>query len=136
MNTQSGKDAAKINSEAQFHSSNDNLYKPAILLLSDDGMILNVNKEGERLFDYSNTHLNNQHISRIIPKLAEVDLLEGNGCVNPYLRFLSRIGHSFELISIEGRQFSGELFFNDVNASDQHQIIIMIYPTHHEKNMS
>jgi hypothetical protein len=51
METQSGKGAAKIKSEAQAYNSSYNLNKPIIFLLTEDGMILNVNKEGERLFD-------------------------------------------------------------------------------------
>ncbi|MCP5245832.1 MAG: hypothetical protein H6937_07745 [Burkholderiales bacterium] len=102
---------------------------PAIFMLSDNGMILESNSRGQMLLGYTT---NKMHISKLIPFLSNIELVEKeHERVNPYLRFLSRIGHHFEVTSITGRNFSGELCFSDINHRDQHLIILMIYPIYH-----
>ncbi|MCB1984670.1 MAG: hypothetical protein H6936_04695 [Burkholderiales bacterium] len=104
----------------------------AIFMLSDDGMILESNIEGQKLLGYATYATDKMHISKLIPLLSKIELLEKeNERVNPYLRFLSRIGHHFEVTSTTGRKFSGELCFSDINHLDQHLIILMIYPVYH-----
>ena len=107
------------------HSRKQN--NPVIFMLSDDGMILESNTEGHKLLGYATDKI---HISKIIPFLSKIDLLEkGNERVSPYLRFLSRIGHHFNVTSITGKSFSGEVCFSDIHHQDQHLILIMVYPT-------
>lgn len=115
--------------------SNNTPGKPAIFILSDGGMILESNTEGKKLLDYSADESDERHISRLLPVLTKVDLLEkGNERVNPYLRFLSRIGHLFEVTGANGRKFAGELCFNDIHYHNQHLIMIMIHPAQYESD--
>ncbi|HBV21525.1 MAG TPA: hypothetical protein PKM20_03890 [Nitrosomonas sp.] len=131
MKTQS-KEITAGNQDQWFGNFNQDESKPVILMLSEDGVILDTNDEGTRLLDFSPGQANRLHISRVVPQLAEIDLLEDGERVNTYLRFLSRIGRHFEVIGMNGAHFSGELYFNDINTFDKHQIIVMIYPIHKE----
>ncbi len=100
-----------------------------IFLVSDNGIILDVNDEGIRLLGYSPGSYAKRHISKLLPKLAKIDLLEDEGeRVNSYLRFLSRIGHNFKILASDGNHFKGELYFSDLKHKDQHQILIIFYP--------
>ena len=103
--------------------------KAAALLLSTDGVIVGVNEEGTRLLDYSVQLDDRLHVSQMLPGLAKTDLLEKGGeRVSSYLRFLSRIGHHFKVIAMNGEEFFAELYFSDLNHASGHQILIMIYP--------
>ncbi|SER20475.1 hypothetical protein SAMN05421690_101255 [Nitrosomonas sp. Nm51] len=131
MKTQSKEITAGHHSQ-WFGDLNQDESKPAIFMLSEDGVILETNDEGARLLDYSPGQVDKPHISRVIPQLAEIDLLEDGERVNTYLRFLSRIGRHFNVTGMNGAHFSGELYFNDTNTFDQHRIIVTIYPVHKE----
>jgi hypothetical protein len=103
--------------------------KAATLLLSTDGVIVGVNEEGTRLLNYSVQRNERLHASQVLPGLAKIDLLEKGGeRVSSYLRFLSRIGHHFKVIAMNGGEFFAELYFSDLNHASGHQILIMIYP--------
>ncbi len=106
--------------------------KAVTLLLSGDGMIRDVNEEAGSILGYT-AACAGRHVSGLLPNLTGVDLLEESGvCVNPYLRFLSRIGYNFKIIAMDGRRFSGEVYFSDLGNIDQHQILVMIYPIREE----
>lgn len=106
---------------------------PAILTVSSNGMVLECNEISEKILDIPLQHPDGLHISRLFPQLQDINLLEAEGeRVNPYLRFLSRIGRNFEIVSMTGRQFLGELFFSDITYQNRHQIIIMVYPVRQE----
>ena len=105
----------------------------AIFVLSENGTILEANPEGMQLLGdaQSQFHPEKHHIASIIPKLATTDLFKKDEeRVNPYLRFLSRIGHKFEIITANGKQSSCELYFNDIKSDGQYRILIRIYPVH------
>lgn len=104
-------------------------HSPAILTVANDGTVMECNDIGEEILELPKAHCHRTPIAMLLPQLGKIDLLEESGeRVNPYLRFLSRIGRNFEIITMNGRQFSGELYFNDINFHNQHRIIIMIYP--------
>lgn len=105
----------------------------AVLILTDDGMIQSCNIKGTKLLDYRPENLAKQHISEVLPQLSDINLLKGER-VNPYLRFLSRIGHPFAVVGKNDQQFSGELFFNDLENRGQHQIVVLIHPTNQTKS--
>ena len=129
MNVQLKESSIASYDRLKLHSKK---YSPAIFLLSDDGMILESNTEGKKLFDYSADETDGRHISRLLPLLTEIDLLEkSDERVNPYLRFLSRIGHHFKVNGLHDKTLAGELFFSDIHYQGQHLIMIMIYPVHH-----
>lgn len=106
----------------------------AVLILSADGMISDCNKAGEGLLGDVPKNLPKLHISKLLPKLAKIDLLKEKRA-NPYLRFLSRIGHPFEVVSMTGKRFAGRLFFSDVENCGLHQMIVMIHPIYQENSL-
>ena len=103
----------------------------AVLVLSDEGIIHDCNRAGANLLGYLPRNLPKLHISSVLPKLAKIELIKG-ARANPYLRFLSRIGHHFEVVSMNGVHFEGKLFFSDVEDCGVHRLIVMIQPVHHE----
>ncbi|HBV20774.1 MAG TPA: hypothetical protein PKM20_09250 [Nitrosomonas sp.] len=133
MNTQSHELSAEFRGQLQVRGNGS---KAAILLLAENGTILDTNEEGARLLGHHPKHSIKRHISSMVPKLEEVDLLEdGNERVNPYLRFLSRIGHNFKVFAANGEQFTGELYFNDLKKIDQHLILVLIRPVYKENRL-
>lgn len=127
MNLQSKTVTSGIIRQSSAQSHRD---KAAIFILSNNGMILEANQEGSQLLGHSpdQSHSGKHHISSVIPKLATVELIEKTeGRVNPYLRFLSRIGHKFEVNTGSEMQTGCELYFNDIKNVGQHQILVMLY---------
>jgi len=102
-------------------------YEPAVLVLTEDGMIQDCNDAGEKLLGYRPGKMGRQHISGVLPRLSKINLFKGKR-VNPYLRFLSRIGHPFEVIGNDSIRFSGELFFNNVENAGGQRTVVMIHP--------
>ena len=101
----------------------------AMLILTEDGVIVDANHEAEELLTISSGQIHKLHVSRIISALGKIDLLDSDKKrVNAYLRFLSRIGHKFKLRSLSGTEFSGELFFSDIESIHQHTIAVKIQP--------
>jgi len=101
----------------------------AMLILTENGVIVDANHEAEELLTISSGQIHKLHVSRIISALGKIDLLDSDKKrVNAYLRFLSRIGHKFKLSSLSGTEFSGELFFSDIESIHQHTIAVKIQP--------
>ena len=99
----------------------------ARLTLYENGIIKECNKAGAELLGCAPNKLNWLNISTFLPKLGEVALLEGER-VNPYLRFLSRIGHQFELIGMSGAHFTSHLFFNEAESLSPQCLRVIIKP--------
>ncbi len=92
-------------------------------------VIVDANHEAEELLTISSGQIHKIHISRIISALGKTDLLDSDKKrVNAYLRFLSRIGHKFKLRSLSGIEFTGELFFSDIEFINQHTVVVKIQP--------
>ena len=106
--------------------------KLAVLTLYDNGIIRYCNKACARLLGCTPSKLIWQHVSTIFPQLAEVALVKDER-VNPYLRFLSRVGHHFEVVGLGGVNFACELFFNEVENLSQHCLRVIIQPVMHER---
>ncbi|MCO6427420.1 hypothetical protein [Nitrosomonas communis] len=106
----------------------------AVLILSEDGLICDCNEAGANLLAGLHKNLPKLHISSLLPKLAKIELLKGER-TNPYLRFLSRIGHHFEVVSMSGARFAGKLFFSDVEDCGLHRLIVMIQPVCQENTL-
>jgi len=100
----------------------------ATLILFADGVIRNCNEEAVKLLDYLPSELTGQHISKVLPQLAEIQLVQMQR-VNPYLRDLSRKGHQFKIVNKEGIHFSGELLFRDMESPGLYHLRVIIYPT-------
>ncbi len=106
----------------------------AALILSEEGVIQDCSKEGAKLLGYIPENLINLHISKLLPKLVEIELLKAQR-INPYLRFLSRIGHQFELIEMNGKRSVGQIFFSDIDNEEGHQLVVLINPMIEKKQL-
>lgn len=99
----------------------------AVLTLYCNGTIRECNKAAAALLDCVPNKLTWQHISTIMPELAETSLMQGEQ-VNPNLRFLSHIGYGFEVIGLSGVHFACALFFNEVENFGRHCLRLIIRP--------
>ncbi len=125
MSTATNKVQTNMYRQSQDQKNQDGFV---VFVLSNDGTIIDTNPEGMELLGFSPDQLDStqHHISNVLPKLGEVDLLaKKEKRINPYLRFLSRIGHKFEVNASNGKQYGGELYFNDINNTGEHQILVM-----------
>jgi hypothetical protein len=86
-------------------------------------MIRDCNSSCEALLGYRRRELAWRHVSMLLPKLAQVDLIQ-NGEPNPHLRFLCRIGQRFQVVPRDREQFAGDLFLNRLDGRDRLSLII------------
>ncbi|MEO6974340.1 MAG: PAS domain-containing protein [Gallionella sp.] len=84
-------------------------FGPTELTLDELGMILDCSDSAEDLLEYVRIQLIGQPVSRLLPKLSAIRLLE-DGKLNPQLRYLCRCGHRFLTKGRYG-SFSSELIF-------------------------
>ena len=99
----------------------------AVLMLYDNGTILDCNQAAAELLDCIPSKLTWQHISTVMPQLTEATLMQGEK-INPHLRFLSHIGYGFEVIALSGVHFACALFFNEVESFGRHCLRLIIRP--------
>jgi len=97
----------------------------ALLTLHDNGLIKDCNNTCVRLLGCEFDKLRFQHISSFFPQLAQVTLIDKKS-INPYLRFLSRVGHHFEAVDMMGMHFSCKLFFNDIEEFGRHYLRVIV----------
>lgn len=98
-----------------------------VLTLNDNGMIRDCSKACGKLLGCASDRLIWRHVSMLLPQLAKTALMLG-GQINPRLRFLSHIGHRFEVVAPDGVRFISKLFFNDVEHSGRHNLRVIICP--------
>lgn len=98
-----------------------------VLTLHLNGMITECNKAGGRLLDCLPSELVWRHISQLLPLLKNVALMQGQD-LSPYLRFLSRIGYQFEVISLKGVHLLGKAFFCEIGSMDHRFLRVIICP--------
>ena len=98
-----------------------------VLTLLENGLIRDCNEAGAQLLECDSSNLIWQHVSTFLPQLGEVALVNGKR-VNPYLSFLSRVGHHFEVISTSGARFFSAVFFNDVEDFGRHCLRVIFRP--------
>ena len=101
--------------------------KEAVLTLLENGMILNCNEAGARLLGCDSSKLTWQPISRLLPQLADLALLVDKK-INPYLKFLSVVGHRYEVRAMNGTHFACELFFSEVEEFGRHCLRLVLQP--------
>ena len=123
-----------INHEQGFErldstENNHNLAKnkEAVLILLENGMILNCNEAGARLLGSDSNKLTWQPISRLLPQLTDIALVLDEK-INPYLKFLSVVGHRYEVRAMNGTHFACELFFSEVEEFGRHCLRLVLQP--------
>jgi PAS domain-containing protein len=100
---------------------------PAVLTLLENGMILNCNKAVADLLGCESSKLKWQPISRLLPQLADLALVLDEK-VNPYLKFLSIVGHRYEVRALNGAHFACELFFSEVEEFGKRCLRVVMQP--------
>ncbi|MEO8418070.1 MAG: PAS domain-containing protein [Methylophilaceae bacterium] len=121
---QAGENAALMTSEKSCTGADDSM---AVLTLSGKGMIRECNEAAGRLFGCQSGQLIWQHISVLLPQLAETVLIQDEQ-INPRLRFLSRIGHRFEVTGPDGTGFTSKLFLRCVENSGRRYLRVIFRP--------
>ena len=109
------------------HSHCNDEDHTAVLTLCDNGTIFECNEAADELLDCPSNRLTWQHISTILPKLTEITLMQGGG-INPNLRFLSRIGYSFEVVDMSGVHFVSAVFFNEIESLGRDFLRVILRP--------
>jgi PAS domain-containing protein len=112
-----------VNNTLLCHSEEET----AVLTLNNNGTIRECNQAAAELLDCAPTSLTWQHISTIMPQLAEATLMQGER-INPNIRFLSHIGYGFEVIGLSGVHFACALFFNEVENFGHQCLRLIIRP--------
>jgi len=106
-----------------------------VLTLHYNGMITECNKAGGKLLGCLPSELIWQHISRLLPQLKNVALMEGSN-LNPYLHFLSRVGYKFDVISLRGARFIARVFFCEIGSMEHRFLRVIICPISPERMAS
>jgi PAS domain-containing protein len=106
-----------------------------VLTLHYNGMITECNKAGGKMLGCLPSELIWQHVSRLLPQLKNVALMEGPN-LNPYLHFLSRVGYKFEVISLRGARFIARVFFCEIGDMEHRFLRIIICPLSQERMAS
>ncbi len=101
--------------------------EPAALTLDERGMILDCSDSGEELFGYCRLDLIHQHVSKLLPQLAGVDLIQ-DGEPNAQLGFLCHIGHPFQFHDCNGGVFNSELSFVHLNHAGKSIVRLIARP--------
>lgn len=106
-----------------------------VLTLHFNGMITECNKAGGRLLGCLPSELVWQHISRLLPQLKNIALMEGAN-LNPYLHFLSRVGYKFDVISHTGVRFMARVFFCEIGTMGHRFLRVIVCPLAQERMVS
>ncbi len=100
----------------------------ATLTLDELGMIRDCSKPVEWLFGYHREELLCQHVSTLLPQLAEF-VLAGNSQVNPRLIFLCHCGHLFQAQDRRGNTFFSRLNFVQLDNFEKGTVRLIIQPS-------
>lgn len=107
--------------------ANDPEGNIARLTLDSNGLIQDCNPSCAALFKYCVGALVRQHVSILLPQLADSELLQ-NGEINPQLRFLCRLGRHFQAINQHGERFATQLFLNVLDSAERGQLSLIVRP--------
>lgn len=98
-----------------------------VLTLHYNGMITECNKAAGKLLGCLPSELIWQHISRLLPQLKDIALMQGAN-LNPYLHFLTRVGYQFEVISLGGMRMLARVFFCEVGSMNHRFLRVIVCP--------
>ena len=105
-----------------------NNQEQAALVLDERGMIRDCSKSGEQLFGYRRSELAWQHISKLIPQLSDIQLVQ-SGQINPHLEFLCHCGLPFQAQNQQGNTFASELHFIHLDRGERKIIRLIVTPS-------
>lgn len=95
--------------------------------MDENGYILNCDLLAEHLLGCQINPSPKQPIAKFIPQMAGTIFLR-NGEIAPRLRFLSRIGNLFEIVSANGENRLCRLFFNVQKSGGNRTLRLIINP--------
>jgi hypothetical protein len=97
----------------------------AILWLDANGNIGDCNLTALKMLGCRPTVKTPLHVTALLPQLKEMTLTEGSH-LNSHLRYVAHLGHRFEVLSLRGTRFEGELFFSDIEPPAPHAFRLII----------
>lgn len=101
--------------------------EPVTLTLDERGMIRDCCSSCEALFGYSRRELVWQHVSKLLPQLSEIKLVQ-NGQINPRLGFICRCGHLFRSQNRDDSFFYSELSFVNLEHAGMRILRLFVRP--------
>jgi len=99
----------------------------ALLTLYENGLIRDCNNACIKLLGCEFDKLCLQHISIFFPQLSQIFLVDKKS-INSHLLFLSRVGHYFETVNMNGTHFCCRLFFNEIEEFGRHYLRVIVRP--------
>ena len=118
---------AKIVDIPGYDAVSENDDMAVLTIIASNGMICRCNRLAALLLNCISGNIVRKNISTVLPQLKHVELIQA-ARVNPYLRFLSRIDHHFEVLAMNGRFFTSNLYFNEVDDLGQHCLRLIMRP--------
>jgi hypothetical protein len=100
---------------------------PPSLALDERGIIQDCSKSFENLFGFQRRDLVWQHVSRLLPQLTGIDLVQA-GRLNPLLNYLCHCGHRYDAQDRQGRIVSCILSFARVEFDGKRSLRLIINP--------
>jgi PAS domain S-box-containing protein len=101
--------------------------EPAALMLDERGLICDCSDSSEELFGYSRQELIWQHVSKLLPQLSDVELVQ-DGRLNPRISFLCHCGRLFRAQNRQGNVFSSELKFVSTDHAGKQILRLLVQP--------
>jgi len=97
----------------------------ARLILDSNGVIRDFTASAEALFKTRRSALIRKHVSRLLPQLAELDLLP-NCEINPQLQFLCSIGFRFQAVNFHGERFASAVIVKVLDSSGYRRLSLVV----------
>ncbi len=102
--------------------------EPVALILDECGMIRDCSDAGEELFGYKLRELISLPVSKLLPQLSEMELIQ-DGQFNPRFAYLCRCGHLFRAQNQHGRTFLSELGLVSLNQAGKRILKLFVLPS-------
>lgn len=122
------KQSARIPSQRWLEDRTTEWMEPPALSLDERGMIQDCSKSFERLFGFKRCDLVWQHVSRLLPQLTGVNLVEA-GRLNPILNYLCHCGHRYLAQNQRGETFSCNLSFVRIEFGGKRSLRLILNPS-------
>lgn len=123
---------------ARSMNGNVNLFKQrerknnqgqfASVVIDENGLIESIDAAGPNFLGSASIFLKARHISILIPEFNQFTLLR-NDEINPRLKFLTRIGKSFQVNKFNGGCMLCRMCVHLVERSGMHLVRIMLRPS-------
>lgn len=104
------------------------LRQPASLLLDEQGMIRDCDNVCVDLFGYSLRELVSAHVSKLLPRLSGIELVQ-DGQFNTQVDDLCHRGHVFQVRARHGGAFPSELTFVSQDHSGTRMLKLFVLPS-------